>query len=169
MLGQRLRDPLGIESPEREAAGMGLLPVETEFTASKDTYRIEGEALEGRGILGKARGLAFQGYEIHMGQTSVSSGNQALRLRRGYGAAVVVDGCLDAPGRVLGTYVHGLFHNTRLRRAILEQIAEWKGTVLPQSPDFQQDLEYDKLADLVRRNLKIDLIYQMTGLSRVAA
>lgn len=169
MLGRSLRDPLGVESPEREAEGMGLLPVDTGFTASKDTYRIDGEVMEGRGLFAKAKGLAFQGYEIHMGQSSRAGGEPAMRLKRGSARGeIVFDGCLDASGRVMGTYVHGLFQNPRLRRAILEQMAEWKGAALPPSADFEQDLEYDKLADWVRSSLKMDLIYKMTGLARAA-
>ena len=67
----------------------------------------------------------------------------------------------------MGTYIHGLFHNGGLRRAILKELARQKGLVLPlQSQDLVIDQEYDKLAAWVRASLKMDLIYQMTGLER---
>jgi adenosylcobyric acid synthase len=74
---------------------------------------------------------------------------------------------MDAAGRVLGTYIHGLFHNGELRRAVLQELARRKGVSLPlSSQEMTIDQEYDKLADWVRSSLKIELIYQMTGLSR---
>ncbi len=77
------------------------------------------------------------------------------------------DGALDSEGRVLGTYIHGLFHNGGLRRAVLNELARRKGLVLPlQSQDLVIDQEYDKLAAWVRASLNMDLIYQMTGLER---
>ena len=40
------------------------------------------------------------------------------------------DGTLSADGNVVGTYIHGLFHNHELRRAILLELAERKGLTL---------------------------------------
>jgi adenosylcobyric acid synthase len=70
----------------------------------------------------------------------------------------------------LGTYVHGLFHNTELRRAMLKELARRKGVRLPESPDSNGELdldrEYDRLADWVRSSLDMDLVYELAGLSR---
>ena len=41
------------------------------------------------------------------------------------------DGAMDPGGRILGTYIHGLFHNAGLRRAVLESLVRWKGVTLP--------------------------------------
>ncbi|MCI0825310.1 MAG: hypothetical protein J4N90_11205, partial [Chloroflexi bacterium] len=68
---------------------------------------------------------------------------------------------------IFGTYIHGLFHNGGLRRAMLQALAHRKGVTLP--PDAGElgiDQEFDKLADWVRSSLDMDLIYQMTGLTR---
>ena len=77
------------------------------------------------------------------------------------------DGAVDPEGRVLGTYIHGLFHNGGLRRAILNELARTKGVQLHlNGQDLAIDQEYDKLADWVRASLNMDLIYGMTGLER---
>ncbi len=75
------------------------------------------------------------------------------------------DGCLDDSGRVLGTYIHGLFHNQELRRAILRHVARNKGLSLSfAETDEQQDKEYDRLAQLIRSSLNMALIYDIAGL-----
>ncbi len=77
---------------------------------------------------------------------------------------VVVDNASD-DGLVLGTYLHGLFHNSPLRRAILRVIAERKGASLPPpGPDAARDAEYDKLALLVRAHLDLAPVYRAMGL-----
>lgn len=84
------------------------------------------------------------------------------------------DGATDPTGMVLGTYVHGLFHNADLRSAILRRLARWKGVELPRAAvgkeaggiHFQDD-QYDKLAALLRDNLDMELVYRLTGLSHV--
>ena len=82
-------------------------------------------------------------------------------------ASTAYDGAMDGSGRVLGTYIHGLFHNGELRRAMLQELARRKGVTLPlAAQEGVIDTEFDKLADWVRGSLDMDLIYAMTGLDR---
>ena len=75
------------------------------------------------------------------------------------------DGAIDPCGRVMGTYIHGLFYNLGLRRVILRHLAEVKGVTLPEGDDLQsRDGEYDKLAGLVRGSLNMDMVYRISGL-----
>ena len=77
------------------------------------------------------------------------------------------EGALDASGSVLGTYIHGLFHNGELRTEILKELARRKGvSLLDTSSGLDLDREYDKLADWVRSSMDMDLIYRVSGLSR---
>ena len=77
------------------------------------------------------------------------------------------EGALDASGSVMGTYIHGLFHNGELRTEILKELARRKGVSLPDmSTNLDLDREYDKLADWVRSSMDMDLIYRVSGLSR---
>jgi len=107
MLGRTIADPHGIEGPPGSAPGLGLLAVDTELTRDKALRPAHGTAL----------GADIHGYEMHMGVTTgpdteapfavLDSGN---------------DGAVARGGRVLGTYLHGLFASTDLRRALLARI-----------------------------------------------
>ena len=65
----------------------------------------------------------------------------------------------------MGTYIHGLFHNAGVRRAMLEELARRKGVTLPEGVNVARDREYDRLADWVRSSLRMDLVYDMIGLA----
>ena len=76
------------------------------------------------------------------------------------------DGAIDDEGLTLGTYLHGLFHNRAVRRSMLEYVARRKGVILPNArEEVEPSAEYDKLANLVRENLDMELVYRVTGLS----
>ena len=165
MLGKHIDDPDRVESDTLRQPGLELLPVTTAFLPTKETHQVKGQVVSGRGLLSKAKGSTFDGYEIHMGRTS-SEGAAAFCLTERSGQACdVADGYLDAAGSVLGTYVHGLFRNEKLRRAILRQIAQSKGLRLAFNADPRED-EYDKLAAVVSSSLDMKLIYGIAGLMK---
>ena len=171
MLGTQLQDPDHIESSQTEMAGLGLLPMATVFAGSKETHRIRGTVGLDRGLLEGAAGVPVQGYEIHMGRTTGSGTAAPFHIQDRADMPVSSDnnsdGCLDDSGWVMGTYIHGLFHNGELRRTMLQALARRKGVHLPSTSSVDGlDLEYDKLADWVRSSLDIDLVYEMTGLVR---
>jgi adenosylcobyric acid synthase len=78
------------------------------------------------------------GYEIHMGRTYFSDGkiNTAFRIFERSGEKVIDDGGGGGAvyGNVIGTYIHGIFDN---------------------------DAEYNKLADVVRSNVDMDKLYDI--------
>ncbi len=168
MMGRRIFDPHGVESPEPEAEGLDLLPVDTIFAPDKETHRVRGVVSSDSGLLAQAGSAAVEGYEIHMGSsTPTGAAVSPFSISRA-GQPEVDDGVISANGRVLGTYVHGLFNSHTLRRALLAQLAEWKGVNLPPESDtggqMSRDGEYDKLAQTVRGSLDMDLLYRITGL-----
>ena len=61
MLGSRILDPEGVESPLVETSGLGLLPVSTVFEGNKETHRVKAEVRSGEGILQGAGGLPPRG------------------------------------------------------------------------------------------------------------
>ena len=67
MMGRRILDPDGVESPEPESEGLNLLPVDTVFAPVKETHRVRGVVSTGAGLLEMAGSAAIEGYEIHMG------------------------------------------------------------------------------------------------------
>ncbi len=168
MLGRFIDDPDGVESHVRQSQGLGLLPLTTAFLPSKETHQVKGSIVAGRGLLAEARNISFEGYEIHMGRTESGEGDATFRIReRSSKSCDALDGCLDMSGRVLGTYIHGLFNNQELRWGILRQIARAKGQPLSfAGDDHQRDAEYDRLAELVRDSLDMDLVYTIAGLRK---
>jgi len=167
MLGTYIHDPDHVESPAPCSQGLGLLPITTAFLPTKETHQIKGSVMCSQGLLAEARDIGFAGYEIHMGRTKSDEDGAAFRLRERSGQPCdVFDGYLDDSGRVLGTYIHGLFHNKELRRALLRHIAHSKGQSLSFIDDDQREDEYDRLADLVRHSLNMELLYAITGLRK---
>ena len=174
MLGRQLYDPDGVESAVPSAAGLGLLPLTTTFAGTKETHRIRAvvrpEAAGAGALLAGAAGAAVSGYEIHMGRTVGEGIIPPFAVNDRADAAVTAetagDGAVDASGRALGTYIHGLFHNAGVRRSILQELARRKGVALPPpGAAVTRDREYDRLADWVRSSLRMPLVYDMTGLT----
>jgi adenosylcobyric acid synthase len=108
MLGRHIADPLGVEGAPGEVLGLGLLDVATELTGAKTLRRVRGAAL----------GAKFAGYEMHMGVTSgADAAKPFAALEDG-----ATDGAVSADGKVMGTYCHGLFAATELRRVLMARI-----------------------------------------------
>ena len=171
MLGTKVSDPEHIESSITDLDGLGLLDLTTTFEGSKETHRISGRVVADTGLLAGASGMPVKGYEIHMGRTVGEGYSPPFRIEDRADAPVTaegeLEGALDASGSVMGTYIHGLFHNGELRGAMLRELARRKGVSLPDvTTELDIDREYDKLADWVRSSIDMDLIYRVSGLSR---
>jgi adenosylcobyric acid synthase len=166
MLGEVIRDPEHIESRRSQVRGLGLLPVTTTFAAVKSTHQVKGHVAVGRGLLADALDLPVAGYEIHMGQTTGEGIMHVFLIEeKSRKPCLESDGVLDEVGNVLGTYIHGLFHNEALRRSILARLATKKGVRLDLSNTVcSKEAEYDKLAYVFRKSLDMGLIYQIIGL-----
>jgi len=137
--------------------------VATRFRAVKSTHQVKARVLAGFGLLAKAKDAAISGYEIHMGNTDGNGTTRPFLIeQRSQEFCSDEDGALSADGNVVGAYIHGLFHNDALRRAILLELAERKGMMLAASPSqFSADEQYDRLAAHVRENLNMDLIQRI--------
>jgi adenosylcobyric acid synthase len=109
MLGRTIADPDGIEGSPGAVEGLGLLDLETVLSAEKRLAPVAGMTTDG---------IAFSGYEMHMG---ISAGPDCRRpfARLDSGA---LDGAISASGRVIGTYIHGLFADDRQRSAWLTRL-----------------------------------------------
>ena len=110
MLGRTIADPGGIEGPPATVEGLGLIDVATTLSDRKRLEPVRGSTSDG---------TAFAGYEMHMG---VTAGPDCARpfARLADGTA---DGATSPDGRVMGTYVHGLFADDRQRAAWLARFA----------------------------------------------
>jgi adenosylcobyric acid synthase len=171
MLGRRLRDPHRVESILPEAEGLGLLPQTTIFEPSKTTHQVTAAIAARRGVLSLCGEGRITGYEIHMGRSEGDEGDAPFLFISRSGKTVSLrEGLIDAEGLTLGTYMHGLFHNENVRRGIVQWLAQRKGVTLPaHTGDFDQDKDYDRLADFVERHLDMPLIRRIAGLEWVRA
>ncbi|HXV32194.1 MAG TPA: cobyric acid synthase [Sinorhizobium sp.] len=127
MLGSRVTDPLGIEGSEREIAGLGLLSVETEMAPEKTVRNSRAWSLQ--------HDVALEGYEIHLGRTT---GPDCERTPVSIDDRP--DGAATADGKVMGTYLHGLFGSDAYRAALLRSFGiEGGGVNYSQSVDAALD------------------------------
>ncbi len=159
MLGRTLADPAHAESDGEAAAGLGLLPVATTFLPEKTTQPVTGTLGAFPGPLAAAAGAAIHGYEIHMGRSDREGGAPFAYLRRGDSGGLVLDGGVSADGRIIGTYVHGLFHNAPVRHALLAWLAARRGLPPPAVAPDPAD-PFDRLAAAVRASLDMAAIYR---------
>jgi adenosylcobyric acid synthase len=166
MLGEWLDDPLGVEGPPSGGPGLGLLPARTTFAPEKTTCQASAVVAAGRGLLAGLEGTPLAGYEIHMGRTTLAGAAPALRvLERSGRPADDADGALDDDGRVLGSYLHGIFDNAALRRALLGALAARRGLALRFDGAVpSRGEQYDRLAGHVREHLDVPRIYRVMGL-----
>ena len=171
MLGTRICDPQRVESETAQAAGLGLLPSVTTFTAEKQTVRAQGTIAANRGLFAHMLGLDVDGYEIHMGRTEEEDGENGrfglLHVTSRGGQAVdALDGMIDPTGWIAGTYFHGFFDNDGVRHALLTNLAARKNSVRAGGARFDREADYDRLAQVVRMSLKLDQVYRLMGISR---
>ena len=145
MLGRAVHDPEGIEGTPGTAAGLGLLDIETTLANEKRLEKIEGTSSDG---------TPFTGYEMHMGLTAgPDCARPFARLADGN-----AEGAMSASGRVIGTYIHGLFADDRQRAAWLARFAPG-GTAI--AYDALVDDTLDTLAAHLAAHIDIDRLLSL--------
>jgi adenosylcobyric acid synthase len=145
MLGRAIHDPSGIEGHAGSAPGLGLLDVETTLSEEKRLEPASGVT---------ADGLPFSGYEMHMGVTEGPDCRRPFARLEG-GAA---EGALSADGRVIGTYIHGLFADDRQRSAWLRRFAAGGAAI---AYDALIEATLDRLGAHLAANVAIDRLLKL--------
>lgn len=168
MLGMIIDDPQGVEDTPGNSEGLGLLPLATELTTHKILQQVEGSL----NLLAETATVA--GYEIHCGRSrSLMALAQPLQLRCKstslQGKAVAeqsltekpeqtsaAEGMLSNDGKILGTYVHGLFDSP----AACQLILKWAGMQDAEIVDVNQvrEQQLDRLADVLAQHLDLGLV-----------
>jgi adenosylcobyric acid synthase len=133
MLARTITDD--VESRAGVVPGLGLLPADVRFAATKTLGRPVGTAL----------GQTVRGYEIHHGVVTVD-------LARGDPAAEpFLDGA--RAGSVFGTTWHGALEDDGFRRAFLAEVARISGRRFVPAPDTDfaavREARLDALGDLI--------------------
>ena len=148
MLGRTVSDPEQVEAAGvTEISGMGLLDMDTEFRGEKVQAQTKGVISGVEGMLSPLNGLAYEGYEIHMG-----------RSRQEMPA-------LSGGGNVYGSYVHGIFDAPGIADTILRTLCAKKGVSFDALATFDtrgyKERQYDLLADVVRGGLDMSFVYRV--------
>jgi len=152
LLGEVVRDPLGVESENRVIRGLGILPVETLLEGEKVVRKVTGTSLE--------TGKRVSGYEIHMGRSRIlkRTGGPLLRIHEPGKRRVWEDGWSLNDGRIAGTYVHGILDSPGFRGDFLNRIRRAKG-LKERSPGpgrLARFHQYDRLADHFETHCNVD-------------
>jgi adenosylcobyric acid synthase len=146
MLGRRIADPDGIEGPQADVMGLGLLDVDTVLAGDKALRRVSGEAL----------GARCEGYEMHIGTTFGPDTTRPLvQLDDGR-----KDGAVSPDGLVSGTYLHGLLADAGQRAAWIARLGGKSGSV-----DYHAsvDAALDGIAAELERHIDIDVILALSA------
>ena len=169
MLGETISDPYQVENGG-SMKGMGLLPAATELKQEKTRTQVTGTFGEISGALSGLSGKSVRGYEIHMDSENVRQPESRSdekgyvgRIQNEADGSVKYDGIFS--GNVYGTYVHGIFDEGTLAETLVGILAERKGVVLDTGQmisygQFKQ-MQYDKLADGVRKSMDMEAVTKM--------
>ncbi len=175
MLGERVDDPLALESPQATAEGLGLLPITTTLEARKTVRRNDLQVRADGGLLARTTGMQLHGYEIHAGiSTATVSATHGT-----YTDALITTECRDADGvlgvlsasgTVFGTYLHGLFENVEFTSALLANVASMRGRAAlpPAIPRRRVDDELNRLAAHIREHVDVAQIVDWVAVERAA-
>lgn len=142
ILGQEIIDAAGTDTGlvGSKLKGLGLIPAETTFVQEKTTIRFKGEFHPDTNIQG---GKSIEGYEIHLGRTEILKKERPfLLLENGK-----KEGYYGEDGKIVGTYVHHLFHNDEWRNHWLNKIRKEK-QLPPKDVVHRQDLKEEKYNEL---------------------
>jgi adenosylcobyric acid synthase len=166
MLGKWIIDKSGIESGINcKVKGLGILDIITSFNAyNKITRQVKAKIIGGGEILESIKGFTISGYEIHMGLTKLGKKSKPI-FKIEYGNSEYFDGAINEDGNVFGTYIHGIFDNPTLRKALIAYLMRQKG--YEPIEIFEENIEnlwmksIEKLAKVVKENVDIDRIISL--------
>jgi adenosylcobyric acid synthase len=146
MLGQGIADFAGVEGPPDFVEALGLLGVTTLMEPAKE-LRLES-------AVHVATGEPVSGYHMHMGRTT---GPDTARPFASVSGAP--EGAVSADGRVMGTYLHGLFAADGFRTAFLSAL----GTPGTGETAYDAGIEstLDALAAHLEAHLDLDALLAM--------
>ncbi|NJM82641.1 MAG: cobyric acid synthase [Tabrizicola sp.] len=131
MLGRVIADPEGIEGRPGSVPGLGHLDVETVMTPEKRVTLTDAVHL--------GSGQKVRGYEIHIGQTTGPDCARPI-----FALPSATEGARSPEGRVMGSYLHGMFAEDGFRRAFLQDLGAEPGEA---SYDATVEATLDRLAD----------------------
>ncbi|HUW74558.1 MAG TPA: cobyric acid synthase [Methyloceanibacter sp.] len=146
MLGRAIHDPEGIEGEPGTAQGLALLDVETTLAREKRLEPVTGTTFDGAPV---------SGYEMHMGTTNGADCARAFaQLSDG-----TSEGAMAPDGRIIGTYMHGLFADDRQRAAWLARFGAGSPQIAYESA---VDAILDRLAAHLEAHVDVDRLLTLS-------
>lgn len=139
MVGERIEDPAGVDGTD---SGLGLLPLVSVFQKEKTALKTQAKFKELPEPWRALSGLELWGYEIRHGRTFPTAEiHEAISGGLGF-----------VQGSLLGIYLHGLFEDANLVRALMGK---------PLARTLDETL--DHLADAVVSHLDLERIEALAG------
>jgi adenosylcobyric acid synthase len=155
MLGDEMIDEAGTDTgiANIRVQGLEIIPARTFFQHEKETVRTAAHFHEDTGLSCLDR---LEGYEIHLGRTILArEGCSFLQTVEGKS-----DGYYGKNGKVIGTYLHHLFHNDVWRNQWLNGIRKSKG--LPEKDMVHikafKDQRFDDIARQMKEHINWELL-----------
>ena len=131
--------------------GLGLLDCDTVFSTKKQQSQVSGKFNNVSGFFSFLSGAEFCGYEVHMGVTE-SAGAPLTTCGGAYNS------------NAAGCYVHGIFDSAEVSGRLIKALYERRGLhYTGNCIDRREyrDSQLDLLADSVRNNINMELIYRI--------
>ena len=159
MLTSIIKDPDNMEAGGY-VQGLNLIKAETVFEKEKIRTVIQGKFNNITCYFSFLNGAEFSGYEIHMGKTYAD--NRNISEIKDTNGNIKNDGL--SVDNILGTYIHGIFDSSDVAKRIIDKLMQEKGIENQAEEKNINELrnkEYDKLADMLMKNLNISKIYEI--------
>ena len=159
MLGRNISDPFDTEGGKSDI-GLNLLAVDTVMEKEKVRTLFEGSITGTGDDLKSLNGCSVSGYEIHTGKTvPYEDMSEFTSDSTGY-----------CRRNIYGTYIHGIFDSKEIFTGIIDALAKKKGISVDLDKAMDQaafrETQYDRLAEILRENLDMDMIYDILGLHK---
>lgn len=147
MLGRSIADPDGLEGQAGTTEGLGLLDLHTVLAPEKQLRIEDGTHAPS--------GAPISGYHMHLGTTEGPD-----RARPFAELAGSPEGAVSANGRIMGTYLHGLFAADGFRAKFLELLGA-------PAADYHYEDRVEEVLDLLAQHLEAHLdVTSLLGLAR---
>ena len=151
MLGKSIKDPNEFEGSLKEIDGLKLLNIETTIEPRKTLTDVTAEFIETKSTL--------SAYEMHMGKTTGPDLSNPLFKKSNEDKTR--EGAQNSTGKIMGTYLHGLFQSDEFRKKFLQKIsANFESQT---AYKLQVEATLDKLADHITNSLNIKEIEKISG------
>ncbi|MBO6116521.1 MAG: cobyric acid synthase [Ruminococcus sp.] len=150
LMGREISDPCNSECGG-SISGLGLLDCKTVFSDEKKQTQVTGRFRKIDGFFSFLTEAEFYGYEVHMGVTECNG-------------AELTDCGGSFSRNAAGCYVHGLFDSAQVSGIIVKELLKRKNVAFTGTPTDRKvyrNIQLDLLAENVRKNLDMKLIYRI--------